>query len=185
MLSTQIEQALGNDRIATGYGDMLLMMFPDSAASKTYKERLTQVIKPVVRKSIKAKAVDQNQNSIDSSSENSDEIDKQFSATSSATVDSDEKSAETTVKEVVEQTTIPSDEIEQADDVLPDMDENKPTTDPLFHVVTEGENLYRISLRYNIKMQRLIEWNKLTNASDIFAGKKLRLTAPNTAREQE
>ena len=54
-----------------------------------------------------------------------------------------------------------------------------------FHVVKAGENLYRISLQYNIKMQRLIEWNQLDNASDIFAGKKLRLVAPETASPRE
>ncbi|GAC20908.1 type IV pilus biogenesis/stability protein PilW [Paraglaciecola arctica] len=50
---------------------------------------------------------------------------------------------------------------------------------PDFHVVTKGENLYRISLLYNIKMQRLIEWNDLADASAIYDGKKLSLVAPS------
>ena len=50
---------------------------------------------------------------------------------------------------------------------------------PDFHVVTKGENLYRISLLYNIKMQRLIEWNGLADASAIYDGKKLSLVAPS------
>ncbi|MDP5039587.1 MAG: LysM peptidoglycan-binding domain-containing protein [Paraglaciecola sp.] len=41
-----------------------------------------------------------------------------------------------------------------------------------------GAHLDRLSLQYNIKLQRLIEWNDLKNASDIYAGKKLRLVAP-------
>jgi type IV pilus assembly protein PilF len=50
---------------------------------------------------------------------------------------------------------------------------------PDFHIVTKGENLYRISLLYNIKMQRLIEWNGLADASAIYDGKKLSLVAPS------
>lgn len=50
---------------------------------------------------------------------------------------------------------------------------------PTFHIVSKGENLYRISLLYNIKMQRLIDWNGLADASAIFDGKKLTLVAPS------
>jgi type IV pilus assembly protein PilF len=50
---------------------------------------------------------------------------------------------------------------------------------PDVHIVVGGENLYRISLRYNIKMQRLIEWNSLVDASSIYNGKKLSLVAPS------
>ncbi len=50
---------------------------------------------------------------------------------------------------------------------------------PNVHIVVKGENLYRISLRYNIKMQRLIDWNSLVDASAIYVGKKLSLVAPN------
>ncbi|MEP1447094.1 MAG: type IV pilus biogenesis/stability protein PilW [Paraglaciecola sp.] len=50
---------------------------------------------------------------------------------------------------------------------------------PKFHVVARGENLYRISLLYNIKMQRLIDWNGLVDESAIYEGKKLSLVAPN------
>lgn len=50
---------------------------------------------------------------------------------------------------------------------------------PDFHIVSKGENLYRISLLYNIKMQRLIDWNGLADASAIYDGKKLFLVAPS------
>lgn len=50
---------------------------------------------------------------------------------------------------------------------------------PKFHVVAKGENLYRISLLYNIKMQRLIDWNGLVDESAIYEGKKLSLVAPS------
>lgn len=49
---------------------------------------------------------------------------------------------------------------------------------PTFHIVQADENLYRISLLYNIRIQRLVEWNNLTDESAIYQGKKLRLIAP-------
>jgi type IV pilus assembly protein PilF len=50
------------------------------------------------------------------------------------------------------------------------------TSDIVYHTVAEGENLYRISIKYNVRMQRLIEWNDLKSASSIYTGKKLRVT---------
>ena len=47
------------------------------------------------------------------------------------------------------------------------------------HVVQRGENLYRISLRYNIKMQSLIEWNQLPASGEVKLGQRLKLTAPD------
>lgn len=49
-----------------------------------------------------------------------------------------------------------------------------------YHIVQKNENLYRISLQYNIRMQRLIEWNQLEDASSIYAGKKLLIVDPET-----
>ena len=46
-------------------------------------------------------------------------------------------------------------------------------TAPTFHIVQVGENLYRISLMYNIKIQRLAEWNNLSDESVISQGKKI------------
>ncbi|MDU0354410.1 type IV pilus biogenesis/stability protein PilW [Paraglaciecola aquimarina] len=46
---------------------------------------------------------------------------------------------------------------------------------PRYHVVSEGENLFRISLMYNIKLQRLRDWNNLSNSSAIYNGMKLTL----------
>jgi len=168
LLSTQIEQALGNEQIASGYGDMLLKMFPDSTASATYKERLRRAATPMVRKSIKPKLVES----------------AEQQAISPATLEQVEEVKEPAVVQNAPASQV-DDKVEQtAEPLLDDEDEITDST-PLSHVVKDGENLYRISVRYNIKMQRLIEWNKLNNASDIFAGKKLRLTAPDTAREQE
>lgn len=53
-------------------------------------------------------------------------------------------------------------------------------SDAEFHVVQPQENLYRISLKYNVKMSTLLEWNNLKDASSIRIGTKLRVGDPNT-----
>ena len=49
---------------------------------------------------------------------------------------------------------------------------------PLFHIVEKEENLYRISLKYNVKIARLREWNGLSQESTIRPGMKLWLVPP-------
>jgi type IV pilus assembly protein PilF len=44
---------------------------------------------------------------------------------------------------------------------------------PLFHIVKRKQNLYRISRLYNITIARLMELNKLEDASNITTGMKL------------
>jgi type IV pilus assembly protein PilF len=47
-----------------------------------------------------------------------------------------------------------------------------------YHIVLPKENLYRISLKYNVKMKKLLEWNNLTDAGAIRIGTKLRVRDP-------
>jgi len=47
-----------------------------------------------------------------------------------------------------------------------------------YHVVTAKENLYRISLRYNVKMKYLMQWNNLDDPSAIVIGMKLWVKDP-------
>lgn len=47
-----------------------------------------------------------------------------------------------------------------------------------YHEVQPGENLYRISLKYNIRMSTLMKWNNLTDAQDIKIGSRLRVSQP-------
>ncbi|MEG3765695.1 type IV pilus biogenesis/stability protein PilW [Alteromonas sp. 14N.309.X.WAT.G.H12] len=65
-----------------------------------------------------------------------------------------------------------------ADAVATDLNNNEESAESRYHVVKRGENLYRISLRYNIKMARLLEWNNIVDPSEIEVGMKLRLTPP-------
>ncbi len=49
-----------------------------------------------------------------------------------------------------------------------------------WHVVQKKENLYRISLKYNVSMAKLMEWNGLNDASDILWGSRMRVKEPIT-----
>jgi type IV pilus assembly protein PilF len=66
-------------------------------------------------------------------------------------------------------------ELEAAQELSTTLDESSD-----FHTVLPKENLYRISLKYNVKIKKLLEWNNLTDASAIQKGTKLRVREPNT-----
>ena len=85
--------------------------------------------------------------------------------------------AEPVVSEVsVPETEVSEPEPEINTEELPELAQDNET----FHIVQRNENLYRISLRYNIKMQRLIDWNDLEDASSIYFGMKLYIVDPQT-----
>ena len=48
------------------------------------------------------------------------------------------------------------------------------------HQVQKGENLYRISLKYNVKLQRLIDWNELDQSGNVQLGMRLWVIDPKT-----
>lgn len=47
------------------------------------------------------------------------------------------------------------------------------------HIVQKGENLYRIALQYKVRMQWLIEWNDLVDASALAVGQTIYVSDPN------
>jgi type IV pilus assembly protein PilF len=49
------------------------------------------------------------------------------------------------------------------------------------HIVQAGENLYRISLKYNVKLARLVEWNQLESSANVFQGQQLWIVDPAQA----
>lgn len=75
----------------------------------------------------------------------------------------------------------PQIEVETVKKVVESLDEKK----AVYHVVEKGENLYQISLQYNVKMKRLMEWNQLENSSAIYAGIKLFVVDPETVNNNE
>ncbi|WP_181898324.1 type IV pilus biogenesis/stability protein PilW [Alteromonas aestuariivivens] len=62
---------------------------------------------------------------------------------------------------------------EEREAVLPDMNRPQIAERPRFHIVQLKENLYRISVKYNVKISTLQQWNELKDPSDIEVGMKL------------
>ncbi len=48
-----------------------------------------------------------------------------------------------------------------------------------FHIVEKGQGMYDISMKYNIKMRRLLKWNGLNESSTLFIGRKIYVSDPN------
>ena len=49
------------------------------------------------------------------------------------------------------------------------------TTDAVYHTVAAGENLYRISLKYNTTVDKILKLNNLKNADKIVEGQRIRV----------
>ncbi|MBQ4859932.1 type IV pilus biogenesis/stability protein PilW [Pseudoalteromonas sp. MMG007] len=52
-----------------------------------------------------------------------------------------------------------------------------------FHVIAAGENLFSISVRYNVKLQKLLQWNGLKESDRVMNGSKIYLNDPNIYHE--
>jgi type IV pilus assembly protein PilF len=62
--------------------------------------------------------------------------------------------------------------------VIPPIVRNQDVDIPRQHIVKQGENLFRISVKYNIAMRSLIEWNNLPESGDIKMDMALWLISP-------
>ncbi len=68
--------------------------------------------------------------------------------------------------------------VEQTQDTVTQQIDEAASKNASYHVVLPKENLYRISLRYNVKMKYLMQWNNLDDPSAIRIGMKLRVKDP-------
>jgi type IV pilus assembly protein PilF len=157
LMAMEIESGIGNDSAAKNYLDMLIKLFPDDPLTKTIiisQQPSFETVNKLVIRPAPIKAVETVSESVESQ------------ATGSMASSGKNELVTNKIN-----TNIERDDVAQVElDIL-----DKPD----FHIVIKGENLYRISLLYNIKMQRLIDWNGLVDASAIFDGKKLSLVAPS------
>ena len=155
LMAMKIESGTGNDSAAKDYLDMLLKLFPNDPITKTMvinQQPSSETVNKLVSQPEPIKVV---------------ETESVESQPTGVMVSSGKNELVTNKKNA----NIERDDVAQVElDIL---------DNPDFHTVTKGENLYRISLLYNIKMQRLIDWNGLVDASAIFDGKKLSLVAPS------
>ncbi|MDP4527919.1 type IV pilus biogenesis/stability protein PilW [Alkalimonas delamerensis] len=51
-------------------------------------------------------------------------------------------------------------------------------TRPDYHIIAEGDTLFSISMRYNVRLARLLEWNNLTERSRVYLGQRIYLIDP-------
>jgi type IV pilus assembly protein PilF len=52
------------------------------------------------------------------------------------------------------------------------------TERPDFHIVARGDTLFSISMRYNVRLSRLLHWNNLTERSRVYVGQQIYLNDP-------
>ncbi|MCW8091347.1 type IV pilus biogenesis/stability protein PilW [Alteromonas sp. ASW11-130] len=169
-LQVKVAEGLKDYHTAKGYGDMLMTMFPQSAQAKVYKEQKDNWVRPqieVTRKKTSSKLNDL----VNESETNHSEETQRDVAQSEMKEPKTEKAVETedTSIESVRNQTVP----------LQDKPENTLSQkNPPFHIVQTKENLYRISLLYNLKMSTLQKWNQLDDSAVLKTGTRLWLVPP-------
>lgn len=193
-MSVVIEQALNNDELAKGYGDMLISMYPSHPKTLEYiknrKNISNLVTKQKVVKQLKP-ATDQivNKETQPPVSEtlNNANRDNEITAQEEQNLAKQQQDKAPLKDYPVEELPI-VESVENESDISTENVKNKPENEDTqiaqYHVVEKGENLYRISLKYNVKMQRLIDWNELPDASSIYVGKKLIVIDPEAAEQK-
>lgn len=159
---------------AKGYGDMLLSLFPESELTKRYLVHRDALQKKVVIKS-KASSPDKKaaQPAVEQESEKA--VQKQTGESASEPAASNT----TAIQQSID--TLNGKQKQVAMVEAEDREQNTELSAPdnKFHVVKEGENLYRISLLHNIKMATLQKWNNLENTGAIIAGQTIWLVPPS------
>ena len=176
-MSIQIEEGLNQPQVASGYGEMLMRMYPGHPLTKRYLDNLPQApMNARVQQKPKPEVVVP------------DAIVEDVSEVVESTPTVAEQLIETPVVEepVTEQQPAASVQAPTpTPDVIAEVDDMTDAASDLVtqHVVQAGDNLYRISLRYNVKMARLIEWNNLPSSGAIQRGMSLWVIDPATISE--
>ena len=163
-MAIEIAKGQGDLRAANGYGDMLLRMYPDNPLARLYIERQKTVPQPVVKV----------KNKLQSKVAPMPETEKVAEAETKPEAQVVESTQPETPEPVVvaEEPEAYGPVAEMRQDIRNDK------ADKLFHVVQPKENLYRLSLQYNIKLNTLKEWNNLDKNGSIKVGMKLWLVPP-------
>ena len=178
-LAYEIAKGKGDLETAKGYGEMMLSLFPESELTKRYSVQRESMQNRVV-KTVKSSKTTEAENHKNASNSNNNEVAK---GTSTGNVS--EKSVNQDGKVQGE---LQSNNVNNTPKVASTTADKKQNTglseqSAKFHVVKEGENLYRISLLHNIKMATLREWNNLSNTGAIIAGQTLWLVPPSMQEE--
>ena len=178
-LAYEIAKGKGDLETAKGYGEMMMSLFPESELTNRYLVQRESMQNRVV-KTVKSSKTFEPENHNNASNSNNNEVAK---GTSTGNVS--EKSVNQDGKVQGE---LQSNNVNNTTKVASNTADKKQNTElseqsAKFHVVKEGENLYRISLLHNIKMATLREWNNLSNTGAIIAGQTLWLVPPSMQEE--
>lgn len=170
-LSVQIERGLGEHQMAKGYGEMLMRMYPGHRLTQRYIKSIETQAEQTVRVTRKPTPSQPVPAPIQDAQK---VVEQETVKTPPATAQIEPAS-----EPVVETTEIPDAVIAVGTPVMEGARVIK-------HQVAKRENLYRISLRYNVKIQSLIEWNNLPASGAIDYGMILWVVDPaKTKSEQE
>ncbi|MEP4889900.1 MAG: type IV pilus biogenesis/stability protein PilW [Aliiglaciecola sp.] len=203
-MSIIIEQALNNDDVAKGYGDMLIGMYPAHPNTVKYIQNRQNLANLVAPKKVAKKLTPETSKT--KSNSNQDTLTEQLNTNQNVEVDSQTQTLKaTTMVEQNKQAPVvedyPVDDSQVQDDLkkskkveseqevvaqLEQQESLETNQDAVqkYHIVSKGENLYRISLKYNVKMQRLIDWNNLSDGASIYVGKKLIVIDPQAVENK-
>ena len=177
-MAIEIATGKGDILTANGYGDMLLTMYPDSPLTKLYIDRQQKLPQPVIKvktkpqQSIKPDTV--SVADLQASTESSNAVTTPAADNTVAKPESAD-SQPAVVTNNANETDVNTNDTTEAENVA----EWAVTGESVkFHIVQPKENLYRLSLKYNIKLDTLKAWNNLDNNGSIKIGTKLWLVPP-------
>ena len=178
-LAYEIAKGKGDLETAKGYGEMMMSLFPESELTKRYLVQRESMQNRVV-KTVKSTQPNDSETEISENQTNTDGL--------AQTSSNDKENEKSVAQDNDAQRQSQSNNSDNAPTATANTPEKVQNTElsvqsDKFHVVKEGENLYRISLLHNIKMATLQEWNNLENTGAIIAGQTLWLVPPNMQEE--
>lgn len=178
-LAYEIAKGKGDLETAKGYGEMMMSLFPESELTKRYIMQRESMQNRVV-KTVKSTQLNDSETEISANQTNTDGL-----AQTSSNDKENEKSVAQDNDALRQSQSNNTDNAPTATANTPEKAQNTELSvqSHKFHVVKEGENLYRISLLHNIKMATLQEWNNLENTGAIIAGQTLWLVPPSMQEE--
>ena len=178
-LAYEIAKGKGDLETAKGYGEMMMSLFPESELTKRYLVQRESMQNRVV-KTVKSTQLNDSETEISANQTNTDGL--------AQTSSNDKENEKSVAQDNDAQRQSQSNNSDNAPTATANTPEKAQNTElsvqsDKFHVVKEGENLYRISLLHNIKMATLQEWNNLENTGAIIAGQTLWLVPPSMQEE--
>jgi len=184
-LSYTIARGMDDTKGALGYGELLKSMYPAHPNTETFKQQMgkfqpvakvTNKVREVLSESAE-KEIPSVSNRVTTASEFADDniiIIDTTGEPQAAQADTMSQGADNfVINDAIDKT---PDMMKASSNQMLNEAQSQSTN---YHIVKPKENLYRISLQYNVKMQRIMDWNDITDPSSIRIGMKLWVKDPN------